>query len=129
MVLGYFGVHLEEDAMCLLLGTTQWGATRFRDLANVEAEGFTAIIRPGEYGDLRSVYARGVPVIAGIDTRHLAHYPHAGGPHSIVVAGATDTEVTVFDPDLPMAPNHYNASEFMSAWGARDCRLAIVEPR
>jgi ABC-type bacteriocin/lantibiotic exporter with double-glycine peptidase domain len=129
MVLAFFDRHVQEDELALLFASHWLRGTDFNHITRVDALGFHATIRPGIYDDLQAVAIRRVPVLVGIDTSELANYAHGPGAHSVVVVGATDTEVSFHDPLDSAGPRHHLAAGFEVAWRKRGYRLAILRPR
>jgi ABC-type bacteriocin/lantibiotic exporter with double-glycine peptidase domain len=128
MVLAFFGRNVQEEEIARLL-ETHWAGTAFRQIARVDALGFDVTLGSGGLADLEAVYLRRTPLIVAVHTLLLPTYPPPGGRHCVVVAGATDTEVAIYDPDRHSAPDIVPATAFDAAWRIRQYRMAVLTPR
>src|SRR5437879_713248 len=100
MVLSFFGCEMGEGELALLLDTHPVAGTRFDDLARIEQLGFLVAVGRGTMADLRAVDQRSAPLIAAVYTAHLPTHPlPPWASHCVVVAGATRSNVAIYDPD------------------------------
>jgi ABC-type bacteriocin/lantibiotic exporter with double-glycine peptidase domain len=123
MVLAYLGQELAETDIAHLLGTDETG-TSFANISRVEALGYQVTLGSGIFDDLAAVGSTGIPLITAVDTFFL--YAPPGGAHCVVVAGATASEVAVYDPDRSPAPIIVQAESFEAAWRRRRFRMAAI---
>src|SRR5688572_22367671 len=127
MVLCYFGVEISESEIARLVLTDGFG-TLFDDVIRVAKLGFDVTLGNGSRSDLLRIGATKVPLIASVHSFWLPNYGPPGGPHCVVIAGATSTEVAVFDPDRSPAPTLMPFAAFVQAWEKRKFRYAQICP-
>jgi ABC-type bacteriocin/lantibiotic exporter with double-glycine peptidase domain len=125
MVLSYLGAEFTEPELGRLLGTDGYG-TLFDDIIRVSQLGFDVTLGNGARSDLLHIRRTGLPLITPVHSLLLPNYGPPGSPHSVVVAGATSTEVALFDPDRSPAPTVMPLSAFLSAWERRKFRFAQI---
>ena len=128
MILAFFGHEFTEHELVRLLDTN-WEGTEFGKIASIASLGYEVTIASGSQADLRAVCSRGIPLIAAVHTLLLPTYGPPGGAHCVVVAGATDTETAIYDPDRSAAPDVIPAMAFDAAWRRRQYRMAAIAPR
>ncbi len=126
-MLSYFGTDAAEHDLIQLLGTTEEG-TLLSQVANVAALGFQVNVTRGTLIDLVTIKTSGVPLVATVEAGCLPTHRLAG-PHTGVVAGATDPDVWIYDPLRHAGPDAIPAEDFDTAWVLRKRRLATIRPR
>ncbi len=124
MVTGYLGQPLSYSHLVRRLGTKSFG-TPFRNIQELEKDGFTVIISHLTLAEIRHYLTAQLPVLAGVHTTDLSYWSQAVD-HVVVVIGMDDTHVYVNDPSLEAGQHPIPIAEFELAQLSFDQLCAIL---
>ncbi|MBX3055579.1 MAG: C39 family peptidase [Anaerolineae bacterium] len=110
MVTEYLGVPLSYAHLLQRLKTKSFG-TPFRNLQELEKDGFTVTIGHMNLAEINAYLTTQLPVLAGVHTGDLLYWSQAVD-HVVVVIGVDDTFVYVNDPSLPTGSHPIPIVEF-----------------
>ena len=125
MVLGAFGVHIDEAQLRLLTDCSPLGTDAFQLLAAARRLGFTASRKYtlASLEELASVVQEGLFPIVYVDL-----WPLRGGLsgqyHAIVVVGVDADSVTILDPQS--GESRLPRDDFRAAWAALSFLTIVI---
>ena len=127
MVLVFFGRQHTEAELCTLMRTDPNG-TPVRNLTELTHLGFDVTFVTTDIAELAAYLASGLPPIALLDTASLPYWWESCD-HVAVVVGVDDSWFYLNDPYFDSAPQRVSHSDFLLAWSANACTIAIVRRR
>lgn len=127
MVLAFFGrLHTEAELRTLL--RTEPSGTPPRRLTELIHLGFDVDFVTTDIAGLAASLTAGRPPIALLCTNSLPYWS-VSCDHVAVVVGVDDSWVYLNDPYFDTAPQPVSHSDFLRAWSANGCLVAVVRPR
>ncbi len=127
MVLAFFGRQHTEAELRAAMNTAS-GGTRARDLFGLAKLGFEVKFITTDLAGLVAFLTSGQPPIALVATDSLPYWQETCN-HVAVVVGVDDSHVHLNDPYFDAAPQRVSHADFLQAWSANACTVAIVRPR
>jgi uncharacterized protein YvpB len=127
MVLAFFGLQYTEAELRAAMSTGS-GGTRARDLFGLSALGVSVNLVTTDLSGLIACLASGQPPIALLETTALPYWQDICN-HVAVVVGVDDSWVYLNDSYCDTAPQQVSHADFLRAWSANGCTVAIVGPR
>ena len=124
MTLNYLQIPVNYSQLLRLLNIRPHGAA-FANLHNLTRLGVAVLVAEGDLELLQQFLTIGLPPLVAVATRELAYWAD-DTDHVVVVAGITDNQVYVHDPDLGSGPIPVPRVQFESAWLEEDFRFAVL---
>ena len=128
MVFGYWGMAVEQERLARQLGVEPGVGVPARQITRLASSRLIVTYQAGDWGDIQTWLAKGVPVIAMIQAGELPHWQGEYFQHAVVVVACDETQMWLLDPAVQPEPMTVSIDEFMLAWGELDYRFAILEP-
>lgn len=127
MVLALFGSR-HTDAELRTLTRTDPNGTPARSLTELTQLGFDVTFATTDIAGLAAYLTSGLPLIALLNTGSLPDWS-ISCDHVAVVVGVDDSWIYLNDPYFDAAPQQVSHADFLRAWSANGCTVAIMRPR
>lgn len=124
MVAAYWQQPVTQADVARWLGT-RGGGTPTGRIQQMSRRGFEVTYNTGSLADLETWLQRQIPPILFIRTGDLPHWT-LDTPHAVVLAGLTETEGYLFDPDVETAPVTVPLDALLLAWSPFDYTYATL---
>ncbi|MBN1887197.1 MAG: C39 family peptidase [Thermoflexales bacterium] len=130
MVLAHLGIVASQDDLARQMGLRSHIGIPYSRIMRLQSPRLQVYYSVrGEMETLRSVLARGLPVILFVQAGELPHWRGQLSQHAIVVVGMGDREARVLDPAAPTSPVSVPLDDLMLAWDEMDNAYAVISLR
>jgi hypothetical protein len=126
MALGYLDISRDQERLAAALRVEPFLGAPARNIRRLASSKIRVIFKEGTLDELIQWLEAGVPVIAFIQSGELSYWQGEHFQHAVVIAGADETALTLFDPELTTESVVCSIDEFMLAWSELGYLYAVL---
>jgi ABC-type bacteriocin/lantibiotic exporter with double-glycine peptidase domain len=130
MALAYLGVHRSQHELARQLGVQRYVGAPASHLLRLRTPKIDVFfVAEAEIDSIHRWLARGLPVIAFVQTNQLAYWRGETAQHAVIVVGMTERLVHLLDPAQSEVVIAVPVEEFWLAWDELGLMFGVIAHR